>query len=147
MKQLSSLQVSTFFHYSSWSKLSEKKKCRHTLRIGVGHCSKELKQVCFLRDLGRLLVCEHITSVQLVLNLVHACLQQRMVYAPMLWACMVVVMLVSMCPCLWPCVLTCVGMHGHTHMSLTCIVVDMHGCVHMFVGTHVCLFNCTSRCI
>ena len=54
---------------------------------------------------------------------------------------MVVVMLVSVCPCLWSCVLTFVGMHGHTLMSLTCIVVDMHGCVRMFVGTHVCLFK------
>ena len=56
--------------------------------------------------------------------------------APCLWARLVVVMLVSMCPCLWSCVLTFVGMRGHTHVS------DMHSCGHAWLCAHVCGHAC-----
>lgn len=56
--------------------------------------------------------------------------------APCLWAHLVVVMLVSMCPCLWSCVLTFVGMRGHTHVS------DMHSCGHAWLCAHVCGHAC-----
>lgn len=55
---------------------------------------------------------------------------------PCLWACLVVVMLVSMCPCLWSRVLTFVGMRGHTHVS------DVHSGGHAWLCARVCGHAC-----
>ena len=66
----------------------------------------------------------------------HVCSSASCVH-PCLWVCMVVVMLVSMCRCLWSCVLTFVGMHGCMH------VTDMHSCGHAWLHVHVCGHTCT----